>query len=295
LDHEIGHCWCADIGESLNLTRCTGCYGNHWNPLSDIGGQMSMAISNPDVKYGSGHLKDNGDGTWRIERDPSDNDLYSSLDLYAMGLIPSTEVMPVHLLFNPDLTDHLKVTADSMITYTIEDIITDEGGERIPSFQDSPKEFNVAFIVVKNKSFTTAEYAYYSSIAKYFASQEQGELSLTTFYHATGGRATLNPDLGVNTSVELKTTAASGFILHQNYPNPFNPETMIRFDIREKSYIRIQVYDILGKKVSTVVDYEFSAGSHKLVFNGSDLPSGIYFYKFETGSFTEVRKMVLMN
>ena len=294
LDHEIGHFWCADLGESLNLTRCADCYGNHWNPLSDIGGQMCAFLFHPDLVY-AGHLNDNGDGSWRIERDPDDNEPYSNLDLYAMGIIPSTDVLPIHLLVNPDLTDYTRVTAESVITYTIDDIIAAEGGERIPSYLDSPKKFNVAFIAVKNKPFTAEEYTFYSLISKYFASQEQGTSSLTTFYHATGGRATLNPDLGINnTSVKLKTTAISNFHLYQNFPNPFNPETVIRFDIKKRSHIKLQVYNILGKKILTMADREFFAGSHKVVFNGSNLPSGVYFYKFETGSFTETKEMLLI-
>ena len=294
LDHEIAHSWSADMGKSLGLTMCADCNGNHWNPLSDIGGQMSAFLFPADVNYNAGHLKNNGDGTWRIERAPGDDDCYSKLDLYAMGLIPSSEVPPVHLLVNPDLTDPMRVTTESVMTFTIDDIIAAEGGERIPSFQDSPKEFNAAFVVVKNKAFTAEEYAYYSSLSKYFASQEQGKLSLTTFYHATGGRATLNPNLGVITSVESKIAAASGFYLHQNFPNPFNPETTIRFDLEEPNYVRLEIYNILGEKAATVAEAEFSAGPHKVAFSGSELPSGIYFYKVEIGNFAEIKKMVLM-
>lgn len=299
LDHEIGHCWCADIGESLNLCRCAQCYGNHWNPLSDIGGQMSLCISHPDIPgpVKLGNLKNNGDGTWRIERVPEDNEPYSNLDLYAMGLIPSSEVTPVHLLVNPDLTDYLKVTADSVITYTIDDIMADEGGERIPSFQNSPKTFNVAFIVVKNKSFTTEEYAYYSSIAKYFASQEQGSLSLTTFYQATGGRATLNMDLGVVTSVESKTPAISGFMLHHNYPNPFNPETEIPYEVVKNAYVLIEIYNLSGQKIKTLIQEYKYAGFYKTKWNGKDknnriVPSGIYLCSYTTKESIKTIKML---
>jgi hypothetical protein len=193
LDHEIGHAWAADMGEVYGLTRCDQCYGNHWNPNSDIGGQMGAFLFHPDVQYGAGHLHDNGDGTWRIERVPDDNRIYSPLELYVMGLIPPEEVPPVHLLINPDITDAQRVTAERIETYTIEDLMAAEGGERVPSYESSPKQFNVAFVVVKNKAFTPAEYAYYSLVSRYFASTRPGEWALTTFYTATGGRARLNP------------------------------------------------------------------------------------------------------
>ncbi|MBN2030117.1 T9SS type A sorting domain-containing protein [bacterium] len=292
LDHEIGHSWCADLGESLNLTKCADCYGLHWNPLSDIGGQMAAFLF---YSEGTGHLKDNGDGTWRIERDPDDNRLYSNLDLYAMGLIPSSEVQPVHLLVNPDLTDPMNVTAASVITYTIEDIMTAEGGERIPSYLDSPKKFNVAFIAVKNKPFTAEEYTYYSLVSKYFASQNQGELSLTTFYQATGGRGTLNPDLGVVSSVESATPAVSvsGFYLNQNYPNPFNHATRITFTLPSPSHTVLKVYDLMGRELNTLVEGYREAGSHEVNWDAENCSSGIYLCRLEAGSYVQTRKLIL--
>jgi len=290
LDHEIGHSWCADIGESLTLCRCENSYGNHWNPLSDIGGQMNAFLFHPDV---TGHLKNNGDGTWRIERDPSNNSLYSELDLYVMGLIPSSEVQPVNILVNPDLTDHLNVVPESVITYTIQDIMDAEGGERIPSYADSQKEFNVAFVVVKNKAFTSEEYAYYSLLSQYFASTEQGELSLTTFYHATGGRGTLNPDLGVDTVVESKDTKVSGYLLNQNYPNPFNHSTNITFTIPRPGHVTLNVYDLTGRKLSTLVNGYQDVGYHQVNWNAADVASGIYLVKIKTDQFTQTRKLIL--
>ncbi len=195
LDHEIGHAWGATLGSAYDLSGCDQCWGSHWNPHSDIGGQMAAYLFHPDAEYGAGHLMDNGDGTWRIEREPGDNQPYSDLDLYAMGLLAPAEVAPIHLLINPDTTDALRVTAERVETYTIDDLMAAEGGERQPSQQASPKQFNIALVVVKNKEFTAAEYAFYSLVARYFASTEPGDLSLTTFHAATGGRARLNPEL----------------------------------------------------------------------------------------------------
>jgi len=192
LDHEIGHAWSAYLGQELGLSS-----GGHWGRYSDVGGQMASYVSHPDVPLGSGHLVDNGDGTWRVEREPGDNMPYSKLDLYVMGLIPPEEVPPVHLLINPDFSDPQRVTAERVETYTIEQLMAAEGGERVPSWRESQKEFNIAFIAVKNKEFTPAEFAFFSLVAKYFTSKEQGDLGLTTFYTATGGRATLNAKLPV--------------------------------------------------------------------------------------------------
>ena len=124
LDHEIGHAWCADIGASLNLCKGEDSgYSNHWNKYSDVAGQMAYLLQNPNADNGAGHLFDNGDGTWRIEREPTDNMPYSMLDLYCMGLVPKEDVPPIHILSDIDDTDHLAVTAGSVETITIDDII----------------------------------------------------------------------------------------------------------------------------------------------------------------------------
>ncbi len=82
--------------------------------------------------------------------------------------------------------------------------------------------------------------------------------------------------------------------LSQNYPNPFNPSTVIKFNLSEKSYIKLIVYDILGKEIATLVNEEKPAGLYEVTFNASPLSSGVYFYKLQSGLFTETKKMLLV-
>lgn len=193
LDHEVGHAWSAwHFADPLGIGET---YSAHWASNTDIGGQMSSYVSAPGGRVG--HLFDNGDGTWRIEREPGDNEPYSQLDLYLMGLVPASEVPPVHKLISPNYSNPDRVTAKRVETYTIEQLMDAEGGPRAPTSQHSPRTFRIAFIAVKNKAFTPAEFAWFSLVAKYFTSREQGDQSLTTFYTATGGRATLNARLPV--------------------------------------------------------------------------------------------------
>ncbi|MCX6174130.1 MAG: T9SS type A sorting domain-containing protein [Ignavibacteriales bacterium] len=84
------------------------------------------------------------------------------------------------------------------------------------------------------------------------------------------------------------------YLLGQNYPNPFNPSSTISFAIPKSSHVSIKVYDLLGKEMKTLVDKELLAGNHEISFNGSVLPSGIYFYKIRAGDFTRTKKMILM-
>jgi len=88
------------------------------------------------------------------------------------------------------------------------------------------------------------------------------------------------------------------FKLYQNYPNPFNPTTTIKYQIPELSYVTIKVYDVLGSEIATLVSEEKPAGNYEVEFNAQSttggLPSGIYFYRLQAGSFVETKKMVLM-
>jgi hypothetical protein len=88
------------------------------------------------------------------------------------------------------------------------------------------------------------------------------------------------------------------FALEQNYPNPFNPRTGIRFQVPGVSDVRLSVYDLLGREVAVLVDERKEAGSFQVGFDGSGLPSGMYFYQLRardgTKEFTEVKKLLLV-
>ncbi len=85
------------------------------------------------------------------------------------------------------------------------------------------------------------------------------------------------------------------FSLEQNYPNPFNPETKIKYSLPKTSMVKLVVYDALGKVVSTLVNEEQAAGIYEINVDGlKGLASGIYFYRISAGSFTDVKKMVLV-
>jgi hypothetical protein len=84
------------------------------------------------------------------------------------------------------------------------------------------------------------------------------------------------------------------FYLNQNYPNPFNPLTVIKYQIPEVSFVTLNVYDVLGREVSTLVNEEKPVGSYEVEFDGSELTSGIYFYRLMTGDFIMTKSMMLM-
>lgn len=92
-----------------------------------------------------------------------------------------------------------------------------------------------------------------------------------------------------NTSQDLEES----FFKTKNYPNPFNPTTTINYVLKSSTHVKITVYDRLGREVVVLVDESQSEGEYNIEFNGSNLPSGIYFYRIKTPEKIEVRKMVL--
>jgi len=104
----------------------------------------------------------------------------------------------------------------------------------------------------------------------------------------------------ISTSVEKTDANIPGsFALGQNYPNPFNPTTRISFSLPQRSNVRLEVYDMLGKQVATLLNESREAGNWNADWNGLDrngkhVSSGVYFYRLEAGSFSSVKKMVML-
>jgi hypothetical protein len=84
------------------------------------------------------------------------------------------------------------------------------------------------------------------------------------------------------------------FNLSQNFPNPFNPSTTFLFDLPNRLFVSLKICDVLGRDVSIIVSEELSAGKHSVQWNARDLPSGIYFYRMQAGSFTVTKKLLLL-
>lgn len=82
--------------------------------------------------------------------------------------------------------------------------------------------------------------------------------------------------------------------LYNNYPNPFNPVTKIRFDVAKAGYVSIKVYNIQGKEISTLINYNMTAGSYETIFDASALSSGVYYYRIQTEGFVDTKRMVLV-
>jgi len=112
--------------------------------------------------------------------------------------------------------------------------------------------------------------------------------------YAAGGIGTIltNRD-GGTTHTEYETLPAE-YILEQNYPNPFNPNTNIKFTLPRKSFVSLTVYNSLGEKITVIVSEELDTGTYNFEWTANGLTSGIYFYRINTESFIQTKKMILL-
>ena len=106
-------------------------------------------------------------------------------------------------------------------------------------------------------------------------------------------------DIPTDVEDKDKTSLPVTFALQQNYPNPFNPSTQIDYSLPQRAHVTLAIYNILGRKVVTLVDSDRPAGSHTVIWDGTDLSggsvaTGVYFYRIDAGEYTATRKMILI-
>jgi len=93
---------------------------------------------------------------------------------------------------------------------------------------------------------------------------------------------------------EINVGVPAKYSLSQNYPNPFNPSTKIDYELPYDGSVNIKLYDVSGREVATLVDEVKTAGYYTLQFNASNLASGAYFYRIESGEFRDIKRMILI-
>jgi endonuclease I len=163
------------------------------------------------------------------------------------------------------------LTIDSIIVSDPHFILTDASNEVEP--------YSVWKSVVQ---FIPDSAKYYSSIIKVYSDGGIKQLSLSG----------IGKDYAVSVDDEILQSLT--FSLSQNYPNPFNPLTSIHYAIGKRQFVTLKVYDILGNEIVTLVNDEKSAGNYEVNFNASNIPSGVYFYHLQAGSFIQTNKMILL-
>jgi hypothetical protein len=173
-------------------------------------------------------------------------------------------------------------------------------------------------IIVKSKSFTQHgfEGAEYVTYARGFGYSSYTYIDLwgmsTEFLVGCYINVVLYGDTTLVDITNLNTQIPDKFSLYQNYPNPFNPITKIKFDIPAenkfplskvedapgrrglKGVVSLNIYDITGREIQTLVNEKLNPGTYEVMFDGSNLSSGIYFYQLRSGEFVETKKLILL-
>jgi hypothetical protein len=118
----------------------------------------------------------------------------------------------------------------------------------------------------------------------------------SSIFVGTFGSGVWKLPLSTITSVKQPKPPAipASFDLQQNYPNPFNPSTIIRYGLPLRSQVALNIYNTLGQQVATLVNRNEEAGYHSVRFDGSNLASGVYFYRLQAGTYVETRKLLLL-
>ncbi len=138
-----------------------------------------------------------------------------------------------------------------------------------------------------------------SAFTTTFPKSDSGNVTVKVVVTDLGGLSVNHSWLFLVTAVNEISGPPKAFALGQNYPNPFNPSTVVRFDVKNTSYVRLVIYDILGREVRTLVNDNMAAGSYTATWDGlndhgQQVGSGIYLYKMDAGQFTSVKKMILL-
>ncbi|MFZ5979679.1 MAG: T9SS type A sorting domain-containing protein [Candidatus Zixiibacteriota bacterium] len=182
----------------------------------------------------------------------------------------------------------------------------------------SPYNFSLPLETISAASGVLAELFFTVSVASgnqsisidFIDESETVTYNSETIYKITGahfanvdGLVTVEPEVtSGGIEVQIMTAVIDGeegmvptsFALNQNYPNPFNPSTTIEFSLPSASDVKLEIFNIIGQKVMTLVDGNLSAGSHSYEFDASGQPSGIYFYRLTHEKGSDTKKMVLV-
>ncbi|MGM0588268.1 MAG: T9SS type A sorting domain-containing protein [Bacteroidota bacterium] len=224
------------------------------------------------------------------------NDAYK-LTPYSDNYISAhTSIEETHFDINnlPDVIDEqidvpLHISGTQSGAYTIEVI----DRTRIPS------DWEIQLIDNRTDQTTMLQdgnsYSFeYESKSKSGYSSKPKHFTPTLFSNSVSDRFTIKIKTGTTTDIGEHNELPDRVALHQNYPNPFNPSTTIPFDVPNASPVKLELFNINGQKVSTLIDKNMPAGRHSTSFNANGLPTGIYFYRLQVNSIVYVNKMILL-
>ncbi len=241
---------------------------------------------------------------------------------YILLAIPQDGYKPTFFTYDGTQTlrwknaDSVVVTASSMVSginftvsalpdsgaASVDGVVSDNNGKplagAIVSAYDQNQQVYSFGITDQNGKYTITGLVpgSYSISSDLFGYSSSSTSTTSLDYNATPSTTesfTMTPDNV--TSVEKNNSGViSDFSLEQNYPNPFNPTTIISYSLPFTSKVVLKVYNLLGQEVASLINSQQTAGVHQVVFDGSNLSSGVYFYHIQAGNFSATKKLILM-
>jgi hypothetical protein len=295
-----------DPGVWLNYLNITG-------GSADFGGGIYCRESNPQLfrvtiygnsaTYGGGIYASLNSKPSLLNSTISENSVDEGGAIYSSGSTPILinsilwENTPQEIFFESSLDTSLIVIAYSDIKDSLGGIVTNNNGsvewlegniDQDPMFFN-PFEGDFTFSDKASPCIDTGlhdQYLYYN----------QGRDSVLIPEISVRGE---RPDMGayeypIVNGLADRNRSIKSFALFQNYPNPFNPNTKIKFNVPVQEKVKIEIFNLLGQKIITLVDKTYPAGQHEIEFRGETFSSGLYFYRIEAGKYNAVKKMTIL-
>ena len=233
------------------------------------GNPICSALDNQDYPVLKSDLHNGAFIAWYDRRNGIDSDIYASRVSYD-GLIP-VELTSFYANVSEDKVNLNWSTATE----------TNNSGFNIERSNGS--EFQVIGFVAGHG--TTTEIQNYTFTDENIGAEK---------YSYRLKQIDFNGTFVYSNEIKVEILLPNEFVLHQNYPNPFNPSTKITYSIPNKSFVTLKIFNSLGEEIYQLVNEEKEAGIYEINFNADNLPTGVYLYKIQAGSFVETKKMLLL-
>ncbi len=247
------------------FTQLSGLTGDFWIGFMVPQDTVWITIKQPGTALRSFY---NNGSTWVV---------YTNTDFHFRCILGDERNVPVELTsFTANVTQ-----GNVVLNWTTATEINNQGFE----VQKRTAEGQFATIGHVQGNGTTTEIKNYSFT--------DAGVALGTYYYRLK-QVDFNGDFEFSNEIFVDVDAPLEFALAQNYPNPFNPTTSINFSIAEPTFVKLAIYNLLGEEVQVLKNDYMEAGTFKINFDASSLPSGMYLYKIETAQYSSVKKMLLM-
>ena len=216
-----------------------------------------------------------------IATDPA---FLTNLNVYTVASVPAANALGSYYFAEDLSTIGIQDTAIAYDSWFWEKIVVNGDSVSIWSFPDGAAPADTAGYIFTTDNVAIGAGAPTLILAAVTDDDSSAVHIDEIWYNETPTGMTISDDAPI----------ASRYELGQNYPNPFNPITHIRFNIPETGNTKLTVFNIMGEAVANLIDGVVSAGAHTVSWNAANMPTGVYFYRMESGNFTQTRKLLLV-